>query len=62
LSEWRESIGLSQEDAAAILGTTQPTYCRWETGQAMPRRDDLVKIANKTGVSIDDLVRKVGVA
>lgn len=33
----REGLGMSQQELAAALSTTQATISRWETGQATPR-------------------------
>jgi DNA-binding XRE family transcriptional regulator len=36
LKGWRESLGLTQEGAAQLLGVHRVTYTRWETGAQTP--------------------------
>lgn len=59
LREWREAHGYSQRDAAALLGVSQPGYCKWEAGITHPRRHLARAVARKTGVAI---LRLLGVA
>lgn len=37
---------LTQAAFAEIAGATQPTVCRWESGELEPGRDNLEKIRN----------------
>jgi transcriptional regulator with XRE-family HTH domain len=37
LLAWRERAGLTQEEAAKLLGTSQSVYSRWEAGLVKPR-------------------------
>jgi DNA-binding XRE family transcriptional regulator len=37
LVAWRRKRRLTQREAAALLGVTQPTWCAWETGSVVPR-------------------------
>lgn len=38
LKAWRERLGLTQQEAADLLGVHRVTVARWETGAcAMPR-------------------------
>ena len=51
---------ITQDDIAEIAGVTQTTVGRWLKG-TVPKGDDLVKIANHFGRSIDWLMgREVG--
>lgn len=44
LREFRESIGLSAQDAADAVGIHKATYCRIETGHVWPSRDVAVNL------------------
>jgi transcriptional regulator with XRE-family HTH domain len=48
--------GLSQREAASILGMTQATYSRLELGRTVPRRAALQRVLDRTGVPLDVLV------
>ena len=52
LREWRG--GLSQQKAASLLGETQSSYSRWETGANLPRIDALVR----AGIDVAALVER----
>ena len=53
----REEFGISQQQLATLLDTTQQTIARWETGQTEPPLETLVKLADHWGVTVDELVR-----
>jgi transcriptional regulator with XRE-family HTH domain len=57
LLAWRTASGLSQREAAAILGLTQATYSRMELGRTVPRRLALKRVLDRTGVPLEVLVR-----
>lgn len=52
----RERLNLSQIDACRILGIPQGTYSGWETGTRRIGLDNLRKVADCFGVSIDFLI------
>lgn len=58
LKKFRETIykDISQEKFSELVGLSQSTVSRVESGQATLSIDDLIKIATKTGSSLDDLV------
>lgn len=41
---------LTQQGLARLLGVTKATVCRWETGTRKPELDQLLKIADMTGI------------
>lgn len=49
LKEWRASAGLSQVQAAELVGVRQPTWCAWETGKVTPHIEGALKIARVSG-------------
>ncbi|MDT2860557.1 helix-turn-helix transcriptional regulator [Lactococcus lactis] len=56
LKELRKINGLTQSQVAYGLGTKQPVYHRWETGERSPSIETLIKLADYFDVSIDYLV------
>lgn len=52
----REKRGMTQQEAAQMLGTDQSTVCLWETGKTKPRASLLPKIAEVYECSIDELL------
>lgn len=55
LKEMREARGLTQTRVAELLGVSLRVYHRWESGNAMPHFDTVVKIADVLQVSLDEL-------
>lgn len=51
----RQKKGLTQEDAAHLLGIRYSTYCRYEHGGTEPTISDAARIADFFGVSLDYL-------
>ncbi|MBA4543819.1 MULTISPECIES: helix-turn-helix transcriptional regulator [Thermoactinomyces] len=52
----RKSLGLNQKDLAKKIGVKPTTYSNWETDVALPRAEELKKLSNVLGVSIDYLL------
>jgi ribosome-binding protein aMBF1 (putative translation factor) len=46
VAERRRELGLSQQELAALTGTTQSAIARLESGQRPPRIDTLLRIAH----------------
>jgi transcriptional regulator with XRE-family HTH domain len=57
LAEWRESRGLTQQQLADRLETSDVTVSRWETGKRRPDDDAKGAIAWVLGIEIVDLYR-----
>lgn len=55
IKAYRTRKGLSQEQLARLMGTTQAAVAMWETGARMPRTDKLPKLAEVLGCSVADL-------
>lgn len=47
LRSWRLEAGVSQAEAAALVGTTQSTWCRWERDESVPDAGDLNRIVEQ---------------
>lgn len=50
LAEWREEKGLTQQQLADRLGTTDMTVSRWETGKRKPDINAQAAIAQAMGM------------
>ena len=51
----RKKSSLSQEDLAEKLNVSRQSISLWETNQAMPSVDNLMKLAEIFDVSLDEL-------
>lgn len=49
---------LSQGDLAEKLDVSRQSVSKWETGQAVPELDKIIKLADLFGVTVDELVRE----
>ena len=57
IREYRERKFISQQELAKILGVSNVTVCRWETGRYEPdmeTKKKLVALFNKIGMKLDD--------
>ncbi|MCX4384825.1 MAG: helix-turn-helix transcriptional regulator [Clostridia bacterium] len=54
----REGAGLRQQDLAEKLDTTQRKVSYWESGKVEPDLENLWRIAEFFGITIDELVGK----
>lgn len=57
LAEWREDKGLTQQQLADRLGTSDVTVSRWETGRRRPDLNAQEAIAEALGIEAVDLRR-----
>jgi transcriptional regulator with XRE-family HTH domain len=55
LKEWRGNR--PQHEAARLLDTDAMTYSRWERGIHLPRKSKLPEIEEKTGISLEQLLK-----
>lgn len=56
LRECRENANLSQKYVALTLGIAAPSVANWERGKTNPSHENIVKLADLYGVSIDYLL------
>jgi len=56
LRDLRKERGLTQEDLAAKVFANRATLANWETGRAQPAPDNLIKLAEFFGISLDSLL------
>ena len=52
----RTDAGLSQNDLAGMLNVSRQSVSKWETNTSVPDLDNLIKLAQIFGVSLDQLV------
>ncbi|MBQ6628563.1 MAG: helix-turn-helix transcriptional regulator [Methanosphaera sp.] len=57
LKQLRLKKGLTQEELAKRLDKNYTTIGKWEKGIRSPILDDLIKLADIFGITIDKLVR-----
>lgn len=57
LKALRKSLGLTQQEVADALGTTQQSITRWEAGRSEPNIFWLKALSTFFRVSIDTLVK-----
>lgn len=55
LAEWRESRGLTQEQLAGRLGTTDVTVSRWETGRSLLNTAVMAAVSEALNIEPEDL-------
>lgn len=56
LRECRKNAGLDQKYVAVTLGVKGPSVSNWETGKTNPTHENLLKLADLYGVTIDYLM------
>lgn len=56
LRECRENAHLSQKYVAITIGVAAPSVANWESGKTNPTHENIVKLANLYGVSVDYLL------
>ena len=59
LAALREAAGLSQRQMATLLDISQPSYALWEQRNVSLRADQLLKLSEVLGVSLDELFGQV---
>ena len=58
LKKIREHAGISQAELAEAIGVTQGAISQYETGRWMPTVDKLKAMAQKLGVTVDELLKE----
>ena len=56
IRECRENANLSQKYVAITLGVSAPSVANWERGKTNPTHENLVRLAELFGVSVDYLL------
>lgn len=53
----RNSMGISQEKLAELMGVSRQSISKWEMEQTMPQIDKILQISDIFGISCDELLR-----
>lgn len=61
LRELRLQMGYTQRDIAKKLDIAQPSYIRYENGNAQPTLENLCKLADIFDVSVDFLLGRADI-
>ena len=61
LLDCRKALNLTQKQVAEVLGVAQPVYQRFEKGIFECNYDQLVKLSDLFGVSVDYLLGKADI-
>ena len=54
----RNSMGISQEKLAELMGVSRQSISKWEMEQTMPQIDKILQISDIFGISCDELLRE----
>ena len=58
LKKIRQAANMTQTVLANKIGVTQASVAMWETGEAKPTADKLIKLSEVLGCTVDELLRK----
>lgn len=56
IKECRQKAGLSQEKVAELVGVSRQAVTKWESDQSAPNTDNLFKLAQILGTTVDFLI------
>lgn len=56
LRKWRESKHFSQKEVAISLGVAPPQISKWEAGVTEPSLENLIKLSDLYGITLDEIV------
>ncbi len=57
IKEQRKNCGMSQEKVAELVGVSRQAVTKWETDQSAPSTENLFKLAEIFGTSVDLLIK-----
>ena len=57
ITRWRKRLGMTAKEFADFVGTNEKTIYNYEHGRYLPQLYTAMLIAEKLGVSLDDLLR-----
>ncbi len=60
IAERRKKTGISQEKLAELIGVSRQAVTKWESGNANPDTENLIRLAEVFGCSIDELCGNSG--
>ncbi|MDF2544975.1 MAG: putative transcriptional regulator [Herbinix sp.] len=56
IRKYRKQNNYSQEKIAELVGVSRQAVTKWETNQSAPTTDNLIKLAELYGISLDELI------
>lgn len=59
LKAYRKEAGMTQEQTAEALGVSRQAVANWERGETLPDLENVIKLADIYGVTVDYLVRNI---
>ena len=60
IAKRRKLMHLTQEDLAILIGVSKSAVAKWEIDGGLPDRDNLKRLSEVIGVSVDDMHRIIG--
>ena len=57
ITRWRRRLKMNKKEFADFIGTSRNTIHNYESGHYMPQLYTAMVIAEKLGISLDDLLR-----
>lgn len=58
IKRYRMERGISQEALARVIGVSSFTVSHWETGDSLPRVQNMTKLAQFFMCNVEDLIAK----
>lgn len=62
ISQYRKTLGISQEELGGRLGVSRQAVSKWETDAAVPDMNNLIALAREFGISVAELTETPGEA
>lgn len=57
IAQRRIALGMTQQQLAEAIGSTQQTIAKWELGKRDPRISSLLRLADALNCTVDDLIK-----
>jgi DNA-binding XRE family transcriptional regulator len=57
ITRWRRRLNMNQKEFGDFVGTSENTVYNYEKGRCMPQLYTAMVIAEKLGISLDELLR-----
>lgn len=58
IAQRRIALGMTQQQLAEAIGSTQQTIAQWELGKREPRISSLLRLADALNCNVDELIQK----
>lgn len=57
IAQRRIALGMTQQQLAEAIGSTQQMIAKWEMGKRDPRISSLIRLADALNCAVDDLIQ-----